>query len=41
MIPLASFIWLAFEEYFLVGVARDLFPNDLLNREGRNRLALS
>ena len=41
MIPLASFIRLAFEEYVLLGVARDLFPNDLLNREGRNKLALS
>ena len=28
---------LAFEEYLLIGVASDLFPNDLLNREGRNR----
>lgn len=30
---------LAFEEYLLIGVASELFPNDLLNREGRNRLA--
>lgn len=29
---------LAFEEYLLIGVASDLFPNQLLNREGRNRL---
>ena len=35
MIPLASLIRLAFEEYLLIGVASDLFPNDLLNREGR------
>ena len=28
---------LAFEEYLLIGVASDLYPNDLLNREGRNR----
>ena len=28
---------LAFEEYLLIGVASDLFPDDLLNREGRNR----
>ena len=28
---------LAFEEYLLIGVSSDLFPNDLLNREGRNR----
>lgn len=28
---------LAFEEYLLIGVASDLFPNALLNREGRNR----
>ena len=28
---------LAFEEYLLIGVASDLFPNSLLNREGRNR----
>ncbi len=28
---------LAFEEYLLIGVASDLFPNELLNREGRNR----
>ncbi len=41
MIPLASLIWLAFEEYFLVGVARDLFPNDLLHPEGKKKLALS
>ena len=40
MIPLASFIGLAFEEYVLIVVARDLFPNDRLNR-GRNKLALS
>lgn len=30
---------LAFEEYLLIGVASDLFPNHLLNREGRNRVA--
>ena len=42
--PDRSSIWsnygstrLAFEEYLLIGVASDLFPNDLLNREGRNR----
>jgi hypothetical protein len=29
---------LAFEEYLLIGIASELFPNDLLNREGRNRL---
>ena len=28
---------LAFEEYLLIGIASDLFPCDLLNREGRNR----
>ncbi len=28
---------LAFEEYLLIGVASDLFPDALLNREGRNR----
>ena len=28
---------LAFEEYLLIGVASDVFPNSLLNREGRNR----
>lgn len=28
---------LAFEEYLLIGVASDAFPNRLLNREGRNR----
>lgn len=32
---------LAFEEYLLIGVASDLFPNDLLNREGRNKLELN
>ncbi len=31
---------LAFEEYLLIGVASDLYPNDLLNREGRNKLEL-
>lgn len=31
---------LAFEEYLLIGVANDRFPNDLLNRQGRNRLEL-
>jgi len=36
MIPLAFFIRLAFEEYVLIGVV-----SDLLNREGRNKLALS
>ena len=41
MIPLASFIRLAFEEYVLIGVARDLFPNDLLNPGGKSKLALS
>jgi hypothetical protein len=30
---------LAFEEYLLIGVASELFPHDLLNLEGRNRLA--
>jgi len=29
---------LAFEEYLLIGVASDLYPDDLLNREGRNKL---
>lgn len=28
---------LAFEEFLLIGVAADAFPNVLLNREGRNR----
>jgi hypothetical protein len=28
---------LTFEEYLLIGIASDLFPNDLLNKEGRNR----
>lgn len=28
---------LAFEEYLLIGIASDLFPDDLLNNEGRNR----
>jgi hypothetical protein len=28
---------LAFEEYLLIGVASDVFPSDLLNREGRTR----
>lgn len=28
---------LAFEEYLLIGVASDVFPDRLLNREGRNR----
>ena len=28
---------LAFEEYLVIGVASDVFPNSLLNREGRNR----
>ncbi|MDP7034865.1 MAG: hypothetical protein QF752_10280 [Planctomycetota bacterium] len=28
---------LAFEEYLLIGVASDVFPDDLLNHEGRNR----
>ena len=28
---------LTFEEYLLIGVASDLFPKHLLNREGRNR----
>lgn len=28
---------LTFEEYLLIGIASDLFPNDLLNNEGRNR----
>ncbi len=28
---------LAFEEYLLIGVASDVFPAALLNREGRNR----
>ena len=28
---------LAFEEYLLIGIGSDLFPNDLLNNEGRNR----
>jgi hypothetical protein len=28
---------LAFEEYLLISVASELFPNDLLNRERRNR----
>ncbi len=32
---------LAFEEYLLIGVASDLYPNDLLNREGRNKLELT
>lgn len=32
---------LAFEEYLLIGVASDLFPNDLLNDEGVNRRAAS
>lgn len=43
--PDRSSIWsdygstrLAFEEYLLIGVASDLFPKDLLNREGRNKL---
>ena len=31
---------LAFEEYLLIGIASDLFPNELLNREGRNKLEL-
>ena len=42
--PGRSSIWkdygetrLAFEEYLLIGVASDLFPEHLLNREGRNR----
>lgn len=30
---------LAFEEYLLIGVASDLFPDYLLNSEGRNRVA--
>lgn len=30
---------LAFEEYLLIGVASDLFPEYLLNSEGRNRVA--
>jgi hypothetical protein len=30
---------LTFEEYLLIGVASDLFPDDVLNREGRNRTA--
>ena len=28
---------LAFEEYLVIGVASDVFPNSLLNREGRTR----
>ena len=28
---------LSFEEYLLIGVASDVFPNHLLNREGRTR----
>lgn len=32
---------LAFEEYLLIGVASDLYPNELLNREGRNKLDLT
>jgi hypothetical protein len=32
---------LAFEEYLLIGVASDLYPNELLNREGRNKLELT
>jgi len=32
---------LAFEEYLLIGVASDLYPNELLNREGRNKLGLT
>jgi hypothetical protein len=32
-------ISLAFLEYLLIGVASDLFPNDLLNREGVNKKA--
>lgn len=28
---------LAFEEYLLIGVAGEIFPQQLLNREGRNR----
>ena len=31
---------LAFEEYLLIGVASDLYSNELLNREGRNKLEL-
>ena len=30
---------LVFEEYLLIGVASELLPNDLLNREGRIQLA--
>jgi hypothetical protein len=30
---------LAFLEYLLIGVAGVLFPNDLLNEEGVNRVA--
>ena len=41
MIPLASLILLAFEEHLLVGVARDLFSNDLLNPAGKNKLEQS
>ena len=28
---------LAFEEYLVIGVANDVFPTQLLNREGRSR----
>ena len=42
--PERSSIWaeygstrLAFEEYLLIGIASDLFPDYLLNSEGRNR----
>ncbi|MCP4774053.1 MAG: hypothetical protein GY880_07430, partial [Planctomycetaceae bacterium] len=28
---------LAFEEYLVIGVASDVFPDSLLNREGRTR----
>jgi hypothetical protein len=42
--PEAKSVWadygstkLTFEEYLLIGIASDLFPNDLLNNEGRNR----
>lgn len=32
---------LAFEEYLLIGIASDLFPDRLLNREGRNKLEVN
>lgn len=42
--PMRQSVWaeygstkLAFEEYLLIGVASDVFPESLLNREGRTR----